>query len=248
MLFNSYIFIFLFFPLCLVGFYGLKKLNSTWAKVWLIGFSLWFYGYFNIRYLGIMILSILLNFVAYRLMMRADEVTASEISESRNNFLFNKKTILITGVSANLLLLFYFKYFDFLIENMNAVFGSSFALRNILLPLGISFFTFQQISFLADTYRGELKECSFVDYALFVSFFPQLIAGPIVTHDEMLPQFQEIGTKRFDEDNFCRGLFIFILGMGKKVLIADTFGIAVDAGYGMLGELGSVDAVLIMLF
>ena len=232
MLFNSYIFIFLFFPLCLLGFYGLRKVNSTWAKVWLIGFSLWFYGYFNIRYLCIMIFSILFNFGAYRLMQARA----------------NKKAILITGVSANLLLLFYFKYFDFFLENINVVFKTNVALRNIVLPLGISFFTFQQISFLADTYRGELKECSFVDYALFVSFFPQLIAGPIVTHDEMLPQFKEIGTKRFDEENFCRGLFVFILGMGKKVLIADTFGVAVDAGYGMIGQLGGIDAVLVMLF
>ena len=248
MLFNSYIFIFLFFPLCLLGFYGLKQKNATWAKIWLTGFSLWFYGYFNIRYLCIMIFSIVLNYAAYRLMTRAEAVTDAASSKSGRVSFFNKKSILITGVSANLLLLFYFKYFDFFIENINAVFGSSMALRNIVLPLGISFFTFQQISFLADTYRGELRECGFVDYALFVSFFPQLIAGPIVTHDEMLPQFKEIGTKRFDDDNFCRGLFIFVLGMGKKVLIADTFGIAVDTGYGMLGELGSIDAVLIMLF
>ena len=252
MLFNSYIFIFLFFPLCLLGFYGLRKVNSTWAKVWLIGFSLWFYGYFNIRYLCIMIFSILLNFGAYKLMMRVDSAVAEGNSANVNGeFLgkiINQKTILTTGVSANLLLLFYFKYFDFFIENINAVFGTSVALRNIVLPLGISFFTFQQISFLADTYRGELKECSFVDYALFVSFFPQLIAGPIVTHDEMLPQFKRIGTKRFDEDTFCRGLFIFVLGMAKKVLVADTFGMAVDTGYGMIEQLGSVDAVLVMLF
>ena len=232
MLFNSYIFIFLFFPICLLGFYGLRHKNSTLAKIWLTGFSLWFYGYFNIRYLCIMIFSILMNYGAYQLIRRGK----------------NKKLILFTGVSANLLLLFYFKYFDFFVENINAVFGSSFALRHILLPLGISFFTFQQISFLADTYRGELKECSFVDYALFVSFFPQLIAGPIVTHDEMLPQFKEIGKKKFDENSFCRGLFIFVLGMGKKVLIADTFGVAVDAGYSMVESLGSIDAVLVMLF
>ena len=181
-------------------------------------------------------------------MMRADFENSTADSTATAHIVLNKKPILITGVSANLLLLFYFKYFDFFIENINAVFGTSVALRNIVLPLGISFFTFQQISFLADTYRGELKECSFVDYALFVSFFPQLIAGPIVTHGEMLPQFKEIGNKRFDEDNFCRGLFIFILGMGKKVLIADTFGAAVDAGYGMIGQLGSIDAVLVMLF
>ena len=252
MLFNSYIFNFLFFPLCLLGFYGLRKVNSTWAKVWLIGFSLWFYGYFNIRYLCIMIFSILLNFGAYKMMMWVDSAVAKGNSANISGVLLgkkiNKKPILITGVSANLLLLFYFKYFDFFIENINVVFGTSMALRNIVLPLGISFFTFQQISFLADTYRGELKECNFVDYALFVSFFPQLIAGPIVTHDEMLPQFKEIGNKRFDEDNFCRGLFIFILGMGKKVLIADTFGVAVDAGYTMVEQLGSIDAILVMLF
>jgi len=180
-------------------------------------------------------------------MMKMDaNVQKQEIAVTHPNK--NRKLILFTGVSTNLLLLFYFKYFDFFVENINAVFGSSFALRHILLPLGISFFTFQQISFLADTYRGELKECSFVDYALFVSFFPQLIAGPIVTHDEMLPQFKEIGKKKFDEDSFCRGLFIFVLGMGKKVLIADTFGVAVDAGYGMVESLGSIDAILVMLF
>ena len=119
MLFNSYIFIFLFFPLCLLGFYGFRKVNSTWAKVWLIGFSLWFYGYFNIRYLCIMIFSILLNYGAYRLMVHAELVK----SEGRAHEILNKKAILITGVSANLLLLFYFKYYDFFIENINAVFG-----------------------------------------------------------------------------------------------------------------------------
>ncbi len=250
MLFNSYIFIFLFFPLCLLGYYVLKNKNATAAKTWLIGFSLWFYGYFNIRYLCIMIFSILLNYGVYQLLTRTElEKTTEEIGEAVFTAKINKKKIILcTGVSANLLLLFYFKYFDFFIENINAVFGSSFALHNILLPLGISFFTFQQISFLADTYRGELKDCSFIDYALFVSFFPQLIAGPIVTHEEMLPQFAQIGKKKFDEDLFCRGLFIFILGMGKKVLIADTFGIAVDAGYGMVAQLSSIDAILVMLF
>ena len=250
MLFNSYIFVFLFFPLCLLGYYGLKNKSATAAKIWLIGFSLWFYGYFNIRYLCIMIGSILLNYGVYQLLTRVKlfEMPETQSLSKTAAKMNKKKMILFTGVSANLLLLFYFKYFDFFIENINAVFGSSFALRNILLPLGISFFTFQQISFLADTYRGELKECSFVDYALFVSFFPQLIAGPIVTHEEMLPQFEQIGKKKFDEERFCRGLFIFVLGMGKKVLIADTFGSAVDAGYGMTAQLGSIDAVLVMLF
>lgn len=265
MLFNSYIFIFLFFPLCLLGFYGIKQKSATAAKIWLTGFSLWFYGYFNVSYLAIMICSILFNYGVYLLIMnadtaskqqRVDAMTNANITTDQNgvskstviSVLKNKKTIMLAGVGVNLLLLFYFKYYDFFIENVNAVFGSSFALKNILLPLGISFFTFQQISFLVDTYRGELKECSFVDYALFVSFFPQLIAGPIVTHDEMLPQFKEIGKKKWDEEGFARGLFIFVIGMGKKVLIADTFGLAVDAGYGMVEALGSIDAFLVMIF
>ena len=265
MLFNSYIFILLFFPICLLGFYGIKQKNATAAEIWLTGFSLWFYGYFNLRYLLIMIFSILFNYGVYLLIMRADAIAQiAPIAKTTNttnannsvskkgdtviSVLQNKKTIMLAGVSANLLLLFYFKYYDFFIENVNAVFGSSFALKNILLPLGISFFTFQQISFLVDTYRGELEGCSFVDYALFVSFFPQLIAGPIVTHDEMLPQFRNMGTKKWDEEGFARGLFIFVIGMGKKVLIADTFGLAVDAGYGMVDALGSIDAFLVMIF
>lgn len=239
MLFNSYIFIFLFFPLCILGFYGIKQKNTALAKVWLTGFSLWFYGYFNASYLLIMLFSIVFNYGVYLLMMKSGEDAP---------LWKNKKTIMLAGVGANILLLFYFKYYDFFVENVNAVFGSSFALKHILLPLGISFFTFQQISFLVDTYRGELKDCNFVDYALFVSFFPQLIAGPIVTHDEMFPQFKEMGQKKFDEENFLRGLFIFVIGMGKKVLIADTFGLAVDAGYGMADTLGGMEAFLIMIF
>ena len=134
-------------------------------------------------------------------------------------------------MTANLAVLFYFKYFDFFIENINLVFSQSFALRHILLPLGISFFTFQQISFLHDAYDGKVKDVRFTDYALFITFFPQLIAGPIVTADEMLPQFKDIGRSRFDAERFAGGVFIFVMGLAKKVIIADTFGKAVDFGY-----------------
>ena len=148
MLFNSYIFLFLFLPFCLGGFY----LFAHWgkavpAKLWLTGFSLWFYGYFNPSYLLIMIFSILFNYVCFRL------INATGPNRSR--------IMMAAGVLCNLGILFYFKYFDFFIENVNAVFGTSFLLKGILLPLGISFFTFQQIGFLVDTYRGEIRECSF---------------------------------------------------------------------------------------
>ncbi len=232
MLFNSYIFIFLFFPICLFGYYGLLHLQKEWlAKVFLVGMSFWFYGYFNVSYLLIMVCSIAGNYLFHRLLSRRRD-----------------KRLMIIAVTANLGVLFYFKYFDFFLSTVNAVSGSSIALRNILLPLGISFFTFQQISFVIDTWRGEVKHCPFVDYALFVAFFPQLIAGPIVNHNEMLPQFEKIGKQSVVWEKMAQGCGLFILGLAKKVLLADTFGAAVDYGYANLSFLGRMDAVLVALF
>lgn len=269
MLFNSYIFVFLFFPICLVGYHILRQNQATLAKVWLTCFSLWFYGYFHLQYLLIMVGSILVNYGLYLLLMK----NALEKQQ--------QKMWLFLGISLNLGVLFYFKYVDFLLENVNHIFDNNVPLLHIMLPLGISFFTFQQISFLADTYRGELKGCSFVDYALFVSFFPQLIAGPIVTHEEMLPQFANIGKGipaeiiiRKDNAKAERmgatsqrkpygsnpveirnwtsytveGLTLFILGLSKKVLIADTFGIAVDYVYADVLSRNSLESLLVVLF
>ena len=239
MLFNSYIFIFLFLPLCLVGFYILQNRQATFAKVWLTCFSLWFYGYFNLSYLLIMVCSILSNYLFHCLIVRVKCVRKSKI-------------LMITGVIANLLVLFYFKYFDFFVENVNTLFGSSFSLKHILLPLGISFFTFQQISFLVDTYRGELTQISFVDYALFVSFFPQLIAGPIVVHEEMFPQFARIGNDRRSREEkaeaFSKGIYVFVLGLAKKVLIADTFGRAVDLAYSNVTGINGLESLITVVF
>ena len=232
MLFNSYIFVFLFFPICLLGYYGLIYLQRTEeAKMFLIAMSLWFYGYFNLSYLLIMICSIGVNYMFHRALSKRPH-----------------KAVMILAVAANLGVLFYFKYFDFFLETINTVFGASTALRNILLPLGISFFTFQQISFVVDTYHGEVRDCSPVDYALFVSFFPQLIAGPIVNHSEMLPQFREIGRKPVLWERIAEGLGLFILGLAKKVLIADTFGTGADYGYANVALLGRLDAVLVIVF
>ena len=238
MLFNSYIFIFLFLPLCLGGFY----LFSHWgksvpARLWLTGFSLWFYGYFNPSYLLIMACSILFNYAVFRGMQLVEKKCPGW-----------RRPMMILGVAGNLAVLFYFKYYDFFVENVNAVFGTSFVLKGILLPLGISFFTFQQIGFVVDAYRGEVKNCTFLDYALFVSFFPQLIAGPIVSQSEMLPQFAQIGKKKADPEKFAAGIYLFTLGMVKKVLVADTFGLAVDWGYSNIPALSSVDSLLLIFF
>ncbi len=232
MLFNSYIFIFLFFPICLLGYYGLLHLHKDWmARLFLVGMSFWFYGYFNFSYLLIMACSIAGNYLFHIILSRRQD-----------------KKLMIAAVAANLGVLFYFKYFDFFLSTVNSVFGASIALRNILLPLGISFFTFQQISFVVDTYRGEVRDCSLLNYALFVSFFPQLVAGPIVNHNEMLPQFDKIGSQRVQWEKIAEGCGLFILGLAKKVLLADMFGSAVDYGYANVDFLGRADAVLVALF
>lgn len=232
MLFNSYIFVFVFFPICLLGYYGLLKSGKAEAaRVFLTAMSLWFYGYFNLSYLLIMVCSIAGNYLFHRLL-------------SKNP----RRAVMVLAVALNLGVLFYFKYFDFFLDTMNAAFGTDFVLRGILLPLGISFFTFQQISFIVDTYRGEVADCSLSEYALFVSFFPQLIAGPIVNHSEMLPQFRAFGERKADWERIAGGLALFVLGLAKKVLLADTFGAGVDYGYENLAVLGRTDACLVILF
>ncbi|MCD7726202.1 MAG: MBOAT family protein [Clostridiales bacterium] len=193
--------------------------------------SFWFYGYFNSFYLLIMAGSILANYFFHRMLSRNPQ-----------------KRLMLLAVACNLGVLFYFKYFDFFLSTMNSVFRVSMPLRGVLLPLGISFFTFQQISFVVDTYHGEIKNCGLVEYALFVSFFPQLIAGPIVNHSEMLPQFDAIGRRPVVWERIGEGMGLFILGLAKKVLIADTFGAGVDYGYADLAQLGRFDAWLVIFF
>ena len=148
-----------------------------------------------------------------------------------NKKTFSKKSILIFGIVSNLALLGYFKYADFFIENFNFISGSNVNLLHMVLPLAISFFTFQQIAYLVDSYRGETKEYDFLNYALFVTFFPQLIAGPIVHHKEMMPQFASKWNMVKNYRNIALGLFIFSIGLFKKVVIADTFAVWATAGF-----------------
>lgn len=235
MLFNSYIFVFLFFPLCFVGYYGLLRMKKYGqAKLFLIAMSFWFYGYFNVSYLLIMVGSIAFNYAFHRLLSKRQD-----------------RALMLLAVASNLAVLFYFKYFDFFLSTVNSVFSLAIPLKKILLPLGISFFTFQQISFVVDTYRGEVKDCSLLDYALFVSFFPQLIAGPIVNHGEMLPQFANLSKLREEGGDafwhrLADGFALFTFGLTKKVLIADTLGRGVDYGYANLAILGRFEAILVI--
>lgn len=147
----------------------------------------------------------------------------------------------------NIGILFYFKYFDFFIDNVNFIFQTDFTLRNLILPLGISFFSFQQLSFIIDTYRCEVPKYTFLDYSVFVTYFPQLIAGPIVTHDELIPQIIEKDRKQINWNNVAKGIYILALGLSKKVLIADTFGNAANWGFSNINSLDTASALVTML-
>lgn len=238
MLFNSYIFVFAFFPIVLLGYFGLNHFSKYQAaKIFLIIASLYFYGYFNWWYLLIIVFSIVLNYLFSRILLN-----------EKSTKLVRKSTFVL-ALTLNIGSLFFFKYFDFFLENINVIFKTSIPLFNILLPLGISFFTFQQLSYVIDSYRKEkgIKGYNFFDYALFVTYFPQLIAGPIVTHDEMVPQFADKSKKRFNSDNFATGLYGFAFGLAKKVIIADTFGLLVDTAFADISVLSSADAIITML-
>lgn len=235
MLFNSYIFLLFFLPICILGYFGFNYFKKyKIAQVFLLGMSLWFYGYFNVSYLGIILSSVAINFAVYKIMEKINNPKG-------------RKAVLGAGIVFNVGLLFYFKYFNFFIENVNAVFQKDFNLLNIVMPLGISFFTFQQISFIVDAYRKEVPQYGLLNYACFVTFFPQLIAGPIVNHNELVPQFYDLSKKKFQWDNFAPGVYIFVLGLGKKVLLADTLGQAVNYGYLSWPALNSTDIIVVML-
>lgn len=240
MLFNSYIFIFIFLPLVLLGWYGLNHYGKhTLANLFLAGMSFWFYGYFNTSYLAIILFSIGVNYLLSYLLTRVP-VTSSHTT------LWHRAGLII-GIVVNLGILFYFKYYDFFVENINLVFHTNFTLKHILLPLGISFFTFQQLSFIIDRCLGRCEHYSLINYVTFVTFFPQLIAGPIVLYKEMIPQFEDISRRGFLPDSFSRGIYLFVLGLAKKVLLADTFALMANYGFAQTFSLDSISTVAVIL-
>jgi len=223
MLFNSYEFIFVFLPITFFIYFYLNHKRLTEAsKGFLVCSSLFFYSWWNVAYLPIILSSMVFNYI----IGRSFNKTCKDKGKG-----FSKKSILIFGIVFNLSLLGYFKYTDFLIENFNLSFSSDAELLHLALPLAISFFTFQQIAYLVDSYRQETKEYDFLNYALFVTFFPQLIAGPIVHHKEMMPQFANTRNKVKNYRNIAMGLFIFSIGLFKKVVIADTFAVWATNGF-----------------
>lgn len=212
MLFNSYIFIFAFLPSTFAVYFLLAKYkNGEAAIIFLVIASLFFYGWWNPFYLILILFSIGVNYFIGETIVRNRAIAKVQ----------KTKYLLSCGIIFNLGLLGYFKYANFIIENTNVLFGFDVHLEQIVLPLAISFFTFQQVAYLIDAYKGITKEFRFSHYVLFVTFFPQLIAGPIVHHKEMLPQFMKLDSMKPQLENVIIGLSIFALGLFKKVVIAD---------------------------
>ncbi|MEL4893864.1 MBOAT family O-acyltransferase [Crocosphaera sp. Alani8] len=223
MLFNSTIFILGFLPLTLLGFWGLSKLRLTQgATMWLLISSLFFYSYWNIfspagqgqtiEYILLIILSVVINYSI------GTEISKSKQSSNRAKFL------LIFGTVLNLSVIVYYKYTNFFFDSINGLFSTNYKLDNLILPLGISFYTFTQIAYLVDAYRGELKKENYnlPTYGLFILFFPQLIAGPILRHDELIPQLRSLKNKIFSSKSLATGFIFFTIGLSKKLIIADT--------------------------
>lgn len=207
MLFNSYEFIFLFLPVTLLVYFGLA--GHRWTKAaagWLTAASLFFYGWWDVRYVPLLLASILFNFLAGRQIERA----------------VKKRGWLAASIAVNLALLGYFKYTGFFLTTLNDVLGTGCTVPHIVLPLGISFFTFTQTAYLIDAYRGETKHYSFLTYCLFVTIFPHLIAGPIINHRQMIPQFSRLRNFCVDYHHLAQGLVLFSIGLFKKVVIADS--------------------------
>jgi D-alanyl-lipoteichoic acid acyltransferase DltB (MBOAT superfamily) len=212
MIFNSYIFIFVFLPITLFGFYGLGRYSHHLATLWLAAASLFFYGWWDARFVGLLLTSIVFNY------------GAGYLIGHNNNNRQRARLLLIAAIIGNLSLLGYFKYANFFVDNLNYLTSVDITMAKVVLPLGISFFTFTQIAFLVDTFQGKVKEYNFVHYTLFVTYFPHLIAGPVLHHKEMMPQFGKRETCQVNWDNIAIGLTIFILGLAKKVLLADELG------------------------
>lgn len=229
MLFNSYFFLLVFLPIALaVYFFCNIKKKYLWGEVWLIVTSFIFCAWFNPYYAIILGISILGNYGMYRWIYKNTRAMGCVI-----------------GIIFNLVLLGYFKYSNFLIENINFIFQTNVTFKEVLLPIGISFYTFQQIAFLVDCYKNQNIQYSFVEYCLYVSYFPKLSQGPMAYHTEIIQQFRDEEKKNWNYQNASEGLFLLAIGLGKKVLLADVLAGIVTIGYEQIDSLNSLSALVV---
>ena len=232
MLFNSYLFIFLFLPIVLAVFYLIGRQSGYFASLWLTLASLFFYGWWNPEYVLLLIASIVFNFTI-----------GFNIAKHNDQGKKGSTYWLIFGILSNLLLLAYYKYTGFILTNYSELFNKTIEISDILLPLGISFFTFTQIAFLVDVSKGSVQSYKLSHYFLFVTYFPHLLAGPFLHHKEMMPQFSLPTRYKINERNLVIGLTVFFMGLFKKVVLADNVAHYVSAPFDL-----SAKGVAIPLF
>jgi alginate O-acetyltransferase complex protein AlgI len=231
MLFTTTTFTLLFLPLVLAGFFALGRWWDDLAAAWLLVASLVFYGYWMPEFTLLLVFSIALNFVVGLRILRA-----------RIEGLTTTRRWLTFGIIFNLALLGYFKYANFFVDNLGAILGSPLGLPRIVLPIGISFYTFTQIAYLVDTYQGKVGETRWIHYGLFVTYFPHLVAGPVLHHAQMMPQFGDRSIYRVKMENMSVGLLVFAIGLLKKVVLADGVAPYADAVFGAADSGGSPSA------
>lgn len=233
MYFNSYIFILAFLPITLLGYYLINRTKKyQLGHLWLLGASLIFAGYLNVYYAVITTFTVVLGYLFLILVTQKD--TAFKV----------KRIYLIIGIVVHVGVLLYFKYSNFFIENINVLLKKEIPLLELLLPIGISFYTFQQIAYLVDCYKDSSVKCGFLEYYLYIMYFPKFLQGPILLHEDMLPALYEEKNKKFSFEHFSKGLYAFALGLGKKVLLADNIALIVDAGYNNIDALNTPSALL----
>lgn len=225
MIFSTYKFIFLFFPIVFIIYNILcHKKWYVLSKLWLVLASLYFYAFGSAEFFPFFLGSVFGNYVIGKCL--------GELSDNK----FQRKILLIIGILANVALLGYYKYTDFFITNYNYITKSDITLKHIVLPIGISFFTFQLIAFLVDSYRGETKDYDVVNYLLFITFFPQLIVGPIVHHKDVIYQFEDENNYHINYDNIMKGILLFTIGCSKKLLLADPLTTSAQTFFGAISD------------
>ena len=233
MQFNSYEFILFFLPITVLIYYLANKINIVFGKLVIIFASILFYSYGRANMLIYLGISMLINYGS-----------ALAIKKYR----IKTRMILALPIIVNIGLLLYFKYLNFAITNINTLFGQEFELQEIILPLGISFYTFQQIAYVVASERGELKNNNIIDYLAYILFFPKLVMGPIIEPVDFISQINQAERKKVNITNIATGIHIFSLGLIKKVLLADTFSKAVSWAYGNIDSATAMDCILLVLF
>ncbi len=233
MQFNSYEFIFFFLPITVLLYFLANRIKPIVGKLVIIVSSIVFYSYGRINMLIYLGISVLINF-CFALLIR--------------RFKIKNRVIMALPIIVNVGLLLYFKYLNFAITNINTIFGKDIGLRNIILPLGISFYTFQQVAYIVATERGELENNNIIDYLAYILYFPKLIMGPIIDPVDFISQINRDDRKKPDIINITTGIKIFSLGLIKKVLLADTFAKAVSWTYTNIDATTAMDCILLILF